>query len=625
MKNNKGFTLIELIIIVLIGKGINLYGAIWTEKTHSDFADGKDYYYISGDTASYWNATNLRKWNLGSRVYSPLEGGLRIIGQDWDLDDNGWLDAILTLGNVFVYWNSSSGFNTNNKLQLNVKGYDAQGVSLCDLNRDGKLEILVCDNSATIGYIYNGASFVKYDSVKIREGAQILTPADLNNDGEIDLITSARYWSYIYYGPGSFYSKKPADSLFISNAAPDGAVGTTVADLNYDGYLDIIMSCQGSEIFVFWGSLTGWKTQTVLSCTYNWDHSIADLNKDGYLDVFVNHHTSNGIIFYGSASGFVTNVSTPGNGTGDCSICDINDDDTLDIIANSINGNSYIMWGPNYSSYVNLPISSGCGTEVADFDNNGEVDVLFGGLSGQSYLYWNNGGFSNSNKFSFPASCNDALFEDLGNVWDRGKKQRYLSNIFDAPDTIFKVDSVRWWANIPSGMDIKVSARAALDTSIWRQWVELPNGETDSSLFLSKYLQYKCEISTDYKNTSLFSFDSIKFYYDTSSAGVLERDKKTLPFRIYPSGNPIKNKIEITFEIPTSGILSISMYNVAGEKIKSLIENKYYNSGIYKESWDAKNNFNNNIKTGVFFCLCILKTEEQALKRIEKVILIRKE
>jgi hypothetical protein len=618
-------------IFLILSVANSSFSQIWTEKTHNDFADGSEYYYISGDTANYWTNSNLRKWNLGSRAYSPSEGGLRIIGQDWDLDDNGWLDVVLTSegnGKVVIYWNSSTGFNIGNKTELPIKGANPQGVSLCDLNRDGKLEILISELSEYWAYIYNGASFTKCDSVRVGTQNQDLCPADLNNDGEIDLVTTACYWSYIYYGPGPFYSKVPMDSLYIPNAAPGSAHKTTVADLNYDGFLDIIMSCQAGKLYIYWGSATGWKTQTVLNCTYNWDHSIADLNKDGYLDIFVNQHSSNDTIFYGSASGFVTTGSTPGNGTGNCSISDINEDGILDIAANQMSIDSgYIIWGPSYNNYVSLPCAGVhlCATEVADFDNDGDVDVLFGATGGQSYLYWNNSGFSPASKVTFPVASNDALWEDLGNLWDRGKKQRYLSNVFNAPDTIIKIDSVRWWANIPSGMDIKVSARAALDTSVWKQWVELSNGGTDSSLYKSRYLQYKLEISMDYKNTSLFSFDSIKFYYDTSSAGVLEKDKKVLPFRIYPSQNPIKNKIEITFEIPIPGMVSISMYNITGEKIKSLIENKYYNSGIYKESWGTKNNFNNNIKTGVFFCLCKLKTEEQVLKRIEKVILIRKE
>ncbi|MDD2889219.1 MAG: VCBS repeat-containing protein [bacterium] len=600
----------------------NSYAVIWTEKTHNDFSDGKEYYYISGDTASYWNATNLRKWNLGSRVYSPSEGGLRVIGQDWDLDDNGWLDAILTSGDVLVYWNSSSGFNTSNKAVLFAK-IDAQGLSLCDLNRDGRLEILIGERDAELAYIYDGNTYAKFDSVKVLWGNQDLTPADLNNDGEVDLITPAATWSYIYYGPGPFYPKKPMDSLYIPDAAPGSAHRTTVADLNYDGFLDIAMSCQAGKVYIFWGSSTGWKTQTVLSCTYNWDHSIADLNKDGYLDIFVNHHTSNGIIFYGSASGFVTTVSTPGNGTGDCSIVDINNDDTLDIIANCTNGNSYIMWGPNYSSYVNLPISSGCGTEVADFNNDGSIDILSGGLNGQSYLYWNNGGFLSTNKFTFPVSSNDAVWEDLGNIWDRSEKQRYLSNIFDAPDSIIKVDSVRWWANIPSGMDIKVSARAALDTSVWEKWTELPNGGTDSSLFLSRYLQYKCEISTDYKNTSLFSFDSIKFYYDTGAAGVSEKTSNAISsFNVFTQQNLSGNKVSFNFEIPVSGKLSLTIYNVAGEKIKKLIDNKYYDIGTYKEIWNKKNENRNEVKTGIYFCVAKLETQKDKIRKIGKFVII---
>lgn len=105
-------------IMFLLTVGVlPIYGESWIEKLHDDFADGWEYYYVNGDTATVWSSSGLRKWRLGSVIYSPSSGGIRIIGKDWDLDDNGWLDVVLTdegSGKVDIYWNDSAGFNIQN-------------------------------------------------------------------------------------------------------------------------------------------------------------------------------------------------------------------------------------------------------------------------------------------------------------------------------------------------------------------------------------------------------------------------------------------------------------------------------------------------------------------------------
>lgn len=605
---------------------LNGYSAIWMEKTHNDFADGQEYYYRGGDTASYWTNDTLRTWNPGSRIYSPTEGGLRIIGQDWDLDDNGWIDVILTPNGSYttiIYWNGISGFNTGNKTELNTQGANPQGVSLCDLNRDGQLEILIGNFTANWAYIYDGNTYSKYDSVKIGSENQTVYPADLNNDGEIDLITPSKYWTYIYYGPGPFYLKTPIDSLYIPNAAPASGVGITVADLNYDKLLDIIMSSQSGNLFIYSGNSWGGAADIILNCTSNWDHSIADLNRDGYLDIFVNASSTKDTIFWGSSSGFVA-TSCPGNGTGDCSIADINMDGNLDITTTQSNVDSgFIIWGPTYNNYTSLtcPGTNVFVNEVADFDNDADLDVLFGSTNGQSYIYWNNGGFSNVDRFSFPTSSDDALFEDLGNLWDRTNEQKYLSSVFESVDTIKTIDSVKWWGNFPSGTDIELWMRAAYDTSSWRKWVKLTNGGTDSSLFPSRYLQYRCVFSIEYKNTSLFSFDSMEVFYDTGIASVETKTESYKYFNFIVSSS-IKDNIKFTLELPMDGKLSLEIYNLAGEKVRTLINRERYLTGKYQEMWDTQNDFGGKVKSGIYFCTIRVETNSILLTKTNKLIII---
>ncbi|MGB9590239.1 MAG: hypothetical protein ACP5QG_03180 [candidate division WOR-3 bacterium] len=69
---------------------------VWTESSHSDFSDGAGYCYLGGDSATSWWAESLRTWEMGSRLYLPANGGLRIIGQE--------LDTIRGLNSYISLW-----------------------------------------------------------------------------------------------------------------------------------------------------------------------------------------------------------------------------------------------------------------------------------------------------------------------------------------------------------------------------------------------------------------------------------------------------------------------------------------------------------------------------------------
>lgn len=126
---------------------------VWTESSHADFADGHEYYYLGGDSATVWQEDRLWTWRIGSRIYSPASGGLRIIGQDIDIDDDGWLDLPLAswcLGPSLVYW----GPHLSERSEINPGGSPsmwANGIFVADLNEDGKPELLIANEVTNEG------------------------------------------------------------------------------------------------------------------------------------------------------------------------------------------------------------------------------------------------------------------------------------------------------------------------------------------------------------------------------------------------------------------------------------------------------------------------------------------
>ena len=230
---------------------------------------------------------------------------------------------------------------------------------------------------------------------------------DLNEDGNPDIIVSNMQdtlWgnnfdvpSYIYWGTDSGYSPAHRTALYTH-----GATGNSVADLNNDGYWDLVFSSydrSGAQHGrIYWGSDQGYtETNTdslpTLGSQFNY---VADLNDDHYPDIiFANFgmnyaHEVPSYIYWGSAAGYNSSNRTDllTHGATGCSVSDLNRDGYLDIVISNTIGesdevciNSYIFWG-GVDGYSNdrkdsLPTKAGFGNAVGDLNRDGYLDIVF--------------------------------------------------------------------------------------------------------------------------------------------------------------------------------------------------------------------------------------------------------
>ena len=219
----------------------------------------------------------------------------------------------------------------------------------------------------------------------------------MNNDGYLDIVITNEYADdYIYWGNATGYN--PGNfTTYLANGG-DAEAG----DLDRDGFSELVL-IGGSGLRIFRGSATGPNPGSyydLSSSAWNEACYIADLNKDGYLDLIV-HQYSNGQagIYWGSATGY-----SPGNmtqlpvagGEHNIEVADFNRDNWLDILfIRGSGGSSRVYWGSssgyNPTSYALLSYPSGnaSGTSVGDLNNDSWLDVIltsFGGTT-QSYLY----------------------------------------------------------------------------------------------------------------------------------------------------------------------------------------------------------------------------------------------
>ena len=98
------------------------------------------------------------------------------------------------------------------------------------------------------------------------------------------------------------------------------------------------------------------------------------------------------------------------------------------------------------------------------------------------------------------------------------------------------------------------------------------------------------DVGTDYQDMSS------DFTIKVTTTGITDKNNNPEKFVIYPAyPNPFNNSTIISFDLPEQSPVKINIYNISGEKVKTLI-NSEMQSGLYKISWNA-----DDFSSGVYF------------------------
>ncbi len=392
-----------LLAMVISGKsyGYDLNNDGYDDIVFSNYYNGSSrntnsYIYWGNGTGSYTAKTELETHGaVGNSVV--------------DLNDDGYMDIVFSNRyndssgyiNSYIYWgDATASYSTRTNVPTSGSLCNAVG----DLNSDGYLDIVFSNHydgtTALNAYIYWGnatASYTTKSEIPVK-GGYAISLCDLNDDNYVDIVfsnsseTSTVTESTICWGDAS------ASYNTTTPLATMSAIGNSVVDLNGDGYMDIIYSnsSNGStnhvNSYIYWGDATAsYNAMTELATVGASGNSVADLNGDGYMDIVFsntrdgNNWIINSYIYWGDATAsysLKTELSTIG-AIGN-TIADVNGDGYLDIIfGNYYNGsswdlNSYIYWGDATASYSSK-------SELATL---GAAGVTAGNMStfGQNYL-----------------------------------------------------------------------------------------------------------------------------------------------------------------------------------------------------------------------------------------------
>jgi len=111
--------------------------------------------------------------------------------------------------------------------------------------------------------------------------------------------------------------------------------------------------------------------------------------------------------------------------------------------------------------------------------------------------------------------------------------------------------------------------------------------------------------------------DALKMFFPAKSTGVKEPKVAPQGFMLYPNyPNPFNNTTNIPFTLAREEEVSLSIFNIIGQKIRTLADKKFL-PGHHYLTWNGRSDQNLSQSSGVYFCrIDVGKRGQENLKMI---------
>ena len=295
----------------------------WTTQTLDTLFNGVSFVFaadVDGDAdvdvlASAWNGSQLGWWENGGgnpiewtkHIISPaFFNGHEITAADMDGDNDIDVLAAAALEDE-IAWFENDGMDppgwTRHTISDSFDG--VRSVKAADMDGDGLLDVVgaALAANAVAWWRNNGDSTWTEHILDSNFGmAHMVYAFDLDSDADMDIVAAAYTANDIAWwrndgGTPTQFTKQIIDGSLL------GALGVYVADINNDGYLDVLGTSDIADDVVWYSNngavpVTWSKSGIDGNCNGAWPVYASDLDNDGDMDVLAAAYASDAIYWY---------------------------------------------------------------------------------------------------------------------------------------------------------------------------------------------------------------------------------------------------------------------------------------------------------------------------------------
>ncbi len=336
-----------------------------------------------------------------SEVFYPIAPGAVRASATGDFDLDGAIDiAILvdrsTSASVSVLYNNGDGTFSAPVVSL-LTSSPVEDIVAADLNGDGLLDLAITDSITGAGAPREGRILFNAGSRQFNpESTVVYNPtagnpfgieaADVNGDGFVDLVVAAAFQIDVVFNDGTGAFPTGTTLAVLGQARV-----LSLDDLNNDGNIDILAGdLLNAGVAAFLGDGSGAFAPALSSPigavqigSYG-TLDTGDIDGDGDPDVAAVNRTT-GSVIVSRNSGNATfsgtsNLIVPGFATS-VAFADFDDDGFLDLFATTRTGDNLSLFlnagNGTFPGRIDIPIATGVAREVSviDLDGDSELDV----------------------------------------------------------------------------------------------------------------------------------------------------------------------------------------------------------------------------------------------------------
>jgi len=516
----------------------------------------------------------------------PVDNGGSGQSAAWgDYDGDGLADIYLSNkndGNCLFHNQGTGSFEDLAVDPLNTVG-DCRAVAWADMDNDGDLDIFLARTSGETNFLFrnDGDGFTDLSTALLGGSSYSsgLAWGDYDNDGLVDL-----YVTNVYAGDRLFHNEGNGN-FSEATASPMGDAGygrsANWTDYDEDGDLDLYLIRYSTNRLYRNngdGSFTRMTSSALADAGDGYGAAWGDYDNDGHLDCYLVNGGAN-VLFRNEGGGVFSEVTSPlladaGAGRG-AAWADTDNDGNLDLFlaCDGVNRLFHNNGDGSFLETTDALLGDGSDTRGAawgDFDLDGRID-----------LYLVNSDSSNRLIRNENNSGNNWLHVDLvGTVSNRsglGSKVRLTSG---GQTQIREV-----------GSDTAYMSQGSL---------RIEFGLADNNLVESLEIIWPSGLTSTLGDLAVDQI--IEITEPNDPTGVEEAAMPDFKFvGVHP--NPFNPSTTIQFDLAVDGWVDLTIYDLEGRRVRSLLSASYLSVGNHSVIWDGRDEQGRELGSGVYFSL----------------------